>query len=144
MAIALTTLLFAVLAYLLWTNGENPPPTKAETTESSTEAADWAAAQRSNTIPAYAKFLENHRNSPHGAEAEKARKGLEQKFFDTLSDAVLDLGPDGLGPESALKKIDTMLRLWPEHPAVSDARMQIGEGLVQEALKILEQARRKD
>jgi formylglycine-generating enzyme required for sulfatase activity len=43
------------------------------------EAHDWEAAQRENTVTAYARFRQQHPNSTHAAEARQNIKALEEK-----------------------------------------------------------------
>lgn len=137
-AIAGGGLALTALTIFLWPDRTTASAETDPAGQATAEAADWAAAQRANTIPAYRDFLEKHPNGPHDAAAEKARKALEQKFDALLSEA-LTLLRDGMHT-NAYNQLDTALRLWPDHAATRDARNLIGDELYDSAIQTLERA----
>ncbi|MBX2889728.1 MAG: TIR domain-containing protein [Saprospiraceae bacterium] len=132
---ALGTALLAALLYWAW-----PKPEYAATSSPQHEAlrADWAAAKQANTIPAYRQFLSAHAEGLERDTAQQQLAALEQKFLAHRTDA-FNLLNDGLA-SPALAHLDSMLRIWPGHSALLDARTLIQDGMPQEAAGMVKKA----
>lgn len=132
---ALGAVLLAALLYWAW-----PKPEYATTSSPQSEAlrAEWVAAKQTNTIPAYRQFLSAHADGAERDTAQRQLAALEQNFLAHRADALNLLASRLETP--ALAHLDSMLRSWPGHAALLDARTLIQNGMLQEAADMIKKA----
>lgn len=132
-AIVLTTLVFAVLAYVLWPKGETPAVGGEQTEKSTDEINAWETAKRVNTLPAYRAYLSNN---PAGAHAKEAQNALDNlaKVHAHLSDALHSIEDVDI----CLNSLDNALLLDPDNVRISEIRGMLKDGMIPEARRALE------
>ncbi|MEQ1745338.1 MAG: hypothetical protein ABMA02_07930 [Saprospiraceae bacterium] len=133
-AISVATVLFAVLAYVLWPKPPDKPATTDLNEASTAEANAWEAAKNTNTVSAYKAYLSGNSTGAHASEAQKALDNLQTEIRSYLSNALFAVEDTDI----CLNNLDNALKRDPGNPRIGEIRSMLKDGMIPDAKRALE------